>query len=115
MPALNFKARFAGDVESGRKRCTIHARRKRPTRVGDTLYLYTGMRTKACRRLRTVECAAVVPIVIEHRRIYLNGRPLLIQQRRDLAREDGFVDLGAFHAFFEDAHGPVFEGDLIKW
>lgn len=48
MPALNFKAQFAPLVESGAKRRTIRAFRKdkRDPKQGDTLYLYTGLRTK---------------------------------------------------------------------
>jgi hypothetical protein len=48
MPAYNFQKQFAPAVERGEKLCTI--RRKAP-KVGDKAYLYTGMRTKACRPL----------------------------------------------------------------
>ncbi|MGO4286877.1 ASCH domain-containing protein [Bosea sp. TAB14] len=39
-------------IESGRKRQTIRAPRRRHARVGEQLQLYTGMRTKACRLIR---------------------------------------------------------------
>lgn len=48
MPAYNFKSQFAPAVEAGQKLCTI---RGRAAVVGTTAYLYTGMRTKACRKL----------------------------------------------------------------
>ncbi len=53
MVALNFKARFADDVETRRKRCSIRAPRKdgRDPKPGDSLQLYTGMRTRECRKL----------------------------------------------------------------
>ena len=53
MPALNFRAEFADAVERGEKCQTIRAYRKdgRNPKPGDTLHLYTGMRTRACRRL----------------------------------------------------------------
>ena len=51
MPALNFKKQFAEKVETGEKRQTVRAKRKRAFVVGDKLYLYTGMRTKYCRKL----------------------------------------------------------------
>jgi len=64
MPAYNFKERFAADVESGKKRQTIRRKRKRPTKPGDVLYLYVGMRTKRCRKLREAPCESVVSILI---------------------------------------------------
>ena len=63
-------------MESGAKPCTIRAPRKRPIHVGDTLYLYTGMRTKACRRLCTVTCMAKLPILIDGESVVLAGREL---------------------------------------
>ncbi len=60
MPSLNFQARFAPLVESGEKRQTIRAYRKdgRDPKRGDKLYLFTGMRTKACRPLIVERTAA---------------------------------------------------------
>jgi hypothetical protein len=65
MPAYNFKARFCELVENGSKRQTIRRRRARPTRIGDTLYLYTGMRRPGARLLRTVTCLSVEPITMK--------------------------------------------------
>lgn len=64
MPALNFQPRFAKMVENGTKRQTIRALRKdgRDPKLGDMIHLYTGMRTKKCRRLRTNYCTSVTPI-----------------------------------------------------
>jgi uncharacterized protein YqfB (UPF0267 family) len=49
MIAINFKAKFADLVASGKKTQTI--RQTNRFKVGDTLQLYTGQRTKACRKL----------------------------------------------------------------
>jgi len=73
MPALNFKSRFAPAVElglanplaPGAKRCTIRATRKRPICPGDRLSLYTGMRTKACRKLGEAECRTVDRLTLD--------------------------------------------------
>lgn len=77
MPLLNFELRFAGLIESGEKRQTIRAQRKYPIKAGDKLYLYTGVRTKNCRKLKTkfdktdedgktfVICKSVQKIIIE--------------------------------------------------
>ena len=64
MPALNFQEQFAAAVESGEKRQTIRSERKRPIKVGDTLYLYTGMRTKRCRKLGSAGCVGIEEIRI---------------------------------------------------
>lgn len=50
MPIINF-TKFIEKVESGEKRQTIRAVRKRPIKVGDKLYLYSGLRTKEARNL----------------------------------------------------------------
>ena len=64
MAALNFQKQFAPDVESGIKLQTIRAKRKNPIKEGETLYLYTGMRTKKCRKLGEVKCYSVLPFEI---------------------------------------------------
>lgn len=67
MPAINFKKQFAPAVESGEKRQTIRARRQdgRDPVAGQTLYLYTGIRTKGCRKLGEVTCKETQQITIE--------------------------------------------------
>ncbi len=118
MPALNFKAQFADDVAAGRKRQTIRRRRKRPIKVGDPLYLYTGMRTKHSRMLRPhpEPCTEVVPIEIWEKHIVLDGRSLDFDEQLEIARADGFRTLDEFYAFFERQYNVrVFEGVLLKW
>jgi hypothetical protein len=46
MPTLNFKKQFSELVSSGKKRQTIRSIRKIPIKVGDKLYLYSGLRQK---------------------------------------------------------------------
>jgi len=55
MPALGFKVPFAAKVLEGSKTFTLrHPRRDgRDHPLGCTLHLFTGMRTKACRRFAT--------------------------------------------------------------
>ena len=122
MPAYNFKGRFAELVASGAKPHTIRPRRKRPTVVGDTLYLYTGMRTRQCRLLLTTICHAVTSIDIginiqgeDH--VLHDGRFLDTEEVEALARRDGFASATDFFAFFRTTYGPgpVFRGELIEW
>lgn len=117
MPALNFSPEFADAVENGTKRQTIRWQRKKPIEAGDTLYLYTGQRTKSCRKLRTDQCASVTPIRIiqEGMRIYLNGLHLHYDDARDLARRDGFHNPVSMCEWFAKRYGPKFEGVLICW
>lgn len=124
MPALNFKTRFANLVVLGLKPHTIRAPRKVPLKVGDILYLYTGMRTKACRRLAVARCSAVSPIQITSRQRRVNvceGAQLypVGTLSRDwigtLAVRDGFDSPDEFFAFFDQPRGRSFFGSLIEW
>jgi len=116
LPAISFSKQFADAVESGAKRQTIRRKRKRPTKAGDTLHLYTGMRTKACQKLRKVTCRSVTNIVIHPGLIVmLNGRSLTWIEANELARGDGFGGLIEFHYFFDKRYGLPFEGVLIEW
>jgi hypothetical protein len=115
MPAYNFKMQFAGDVETGRKRQTIRPRRKRQTKPGDTLYLYTGMRTKQCWKLGEEICLSVQPIEIEDTFVRLDGITLGVPEMSKLARADGFASLGEFYDFFSEHYRLPFRGELIKW
>lgn len=103
-------------VESGEKRQTIRPERKRPTAPGDTLYLYTGMRTKLCRKLRQELCTSVDVIVIDITTIKVNGRYLPYSEINNIVWDDGFGDeIDDFFDFFEGNYGLPFEGRLIKW
>lgn len=115
MPALNFKAQFADDVEQGRKRQTIRPKRKHPIDVGDRLYLYTGMRTKQCRKLGEADCIVTTPIEIRNGRVLLDEKSLTLFQIMRLAIDDRFEDWAEFFAFFRNQYGLPFEGDLIGW
>jgi len=118
MPALNFKKQFASAIESGEKKQTIRALRKdgRNPKPGDTLYLYTGMRTKGCRKLGEAKCISVEQIGInESIDIDLGTRSLSIAEEMEIIRDDGFENSAQFYQFFRDNHGLPFFGLLIKW
>lgn len=117
MPALNFIKKLAPKVEAGIKRCTIRARRKdgRDPRAGQTLYLYTGMRTTVCRKLMETLCLSTEPIAIEAwHNVIVGTKPLDLAEEETLARADGFETSCDFFEFFEKAHGFPFYGLLIK-
>lgn len=126
MPALNFKTQFAGDVEMGHKRQSVRAHRKdgRPhCKVGDTLKLYTGMRTKACRLLGEAKVIAVETIKINSTNMEINGRllPSALYSRdcettdNEFAEADGFEGFMEMADWFQGVHGLPFEGVVIYW
>lgn len=129
MVAYNFKSQHVHAVESGAKRHTLRAERKRHARVGEAVQLYTGMMHKNCRKLVTPD-----PICKEriHMRLELRGKrdkPKVMvwslesatwcdMSRAEalvFAKADGFESVAELFAFFEETHGLPFEGKCIKW
>jgi hypothetical protein len=121
MPAYNFQPRFAPLVRSGTKRSTIRLRRKngRDAKPGQTLYLFTGMRTKQCERLLEIRCEKVRPINIIQRaygyRIRVRGHLLGVNELRALRLSEGFVTMEDMMIWFKKHHGKNFSGLLIEW
>lgn len=130
MPAYNFKKQFAADVKSGKKRQTIRHRRKRRTRAGETLYLYTGQRTKRCRLLRAAICRKITGITIKGNAIVLEkivpsgfcgSRIKETEMIRHghaadrFARADGFKDSDEMIEWFKAAYDLPFSGVVIYW
>ena len=115
MPALNFQKQFAGAVESGEKRQTVRSMRKRPIREGDRLYLYTGMRTKSCRKLKETECQLVQTVWIERDALMVDDEMATPKEREGFAHSDGFDTWEALAQWFEQTHGLPFEGQVIHW
>jgi len=113
MPALNYKKQFAPLVVSGKKMQMIRSERKRPFRVGDTLYHYTGLRTKQCRNLGISQCHQVDDIEIYADTITVNGEHLDLDEMILLARRDGFGMLHNLYEFFENR--MPFRGQIIHW
>lgn len=128
MPLLGFRPRFAAPILSGAKRQTIRRPRKdgspRATE-GQTLHLYTGLRTKAAYKLGAAPCLAVDDVAINFRRRVVcittiaGVRPILAPDDLDeFARADGLEDWADFAATFQDLHGPdlvEFTGVIIRW
>jgi hypothetical protein len=130
MVAYSFKKRFGPPILAGIKAQTIRADRKRHARPGELVHLFTGMRTRQCRRLGETPCLSVEPIRIElprARRVpevlifdaggalaqhYLTARAL-----QNFARADCFADFDELHAFWRAEHPGVdtFRGVLIRW
>jgi hypothetical protein len=118
MVAYNFKQQFVPLIEMGAKQQTIRSPRKRHTQPGEAMQLYTGMRTKACRKLVTPDplCISVEPLLMHDAwGIKLNDHWLTRDALTRLALADGFADWDECWRFFSAVHGLPFEGVLIKW
>lgn len=116
MPLLNFKKQFADDVITGRKKCTIRSLRKNPFKRGDHLYLYTGLRTKGCKKLGEAIASEVMPIeIIDIFTVVVDGKKLKPREILELAKKDGFKGEGYFMDFFSHTHELPFSGQIIKW
>ena len=127
MPAINFQPRFADLVESGKKAQTI--RKANRFKVGDAVTLYTGQRTKQCRKLGEGVVEEVIPIHLRmgllHVAAYFRDgyKPKTCftaayssyELGNAIARADGFASVHEMAGWFKDQHGLPFGGWLIKW
>ncbi len=130
MVAYSFKSRFAEPILKGTKTQTIRAPRKRHARPGETLQLFTGMRTKQCKLIREARCIAVYDATLflrdqlgvaygDDAREYIEAFAQLGAGRMSdaFARADGFEDYADMRAFWAKEHSgvEVFDGVLIRW
>lgn len=128
MVAYSFKKQFGPPILAGTKAQTIRADRKRHARPGEFVQLFTGMRTRQCRRLGESRCVEVLPVrMVFSKRgaaelMQVGERYLVTSSQMDaFARADGFADLEAMARFWWAEHPPeggnvlTFEGILIRW
>lgn len=126
MPAYSFKERFVPLILSGEKKQTIRKKRKGQAKPGSTLYLYFGMRTKWCKKLKEVVCENVKEIIItKHGMVFIDGKKISHLQKEHLAYNDGFRTEGSefnisgcFELMFRwwnQTHELPFKGDIIYW
>jgi hypothetical protein len=114
--ALNFSARFVPLVESRLKRQTIRVGAR--VKPGQAIQLYTGMRTKACRKLVTPDpiCDTCMYIGLTAQGITLSDASKFPRNIDEFARADGFKD---FHDmwdwFFSTYKTMSFTGHVIRW
>ena len=104
MVAYSFKAEFAPLVESGKKVHTIrNARKNGHVELGQKVQLYTGLRTKNCRKLVETDpvCWQVFEIdIYQSQNVYINEIVLNRKEVEVLALGDGFDDVQSFFDFF---------------
>lgn len=114
MVAFSFSKQFADDVESGRKLQTI--REKARAKAGDKLQLYTGMRTRCCRKLRDAICIGVSSVLITQDGPIFAERGWFPKDKDAFARRDGFKDYASMYGFFHKEYNvSAFSGFIIMW
>jgi len=104
------------------KRQTIRANgKRRHARPGEAIQLYTGMRTKQCRKIGESKCESVhkIEMDISWHALYIevDGRAVKGGGIHDFARQDGFANGEDMLQFWQEEHRGVshFDGSLIKW
>jgi len=112
MPSVNFMAQWADRVQAGQKRQTIRARR---IAAGEVVYAYTGMRTKACRKLGAWRVKESLATTLMQAQAYVDNRLLSEEEREQLAIADGFASYAEMFAFFCELKLTFFQGWLMKW
>lgn len=133
MVAYSFKPQFAEPIVTLKKRQTVRANRNRHARPGEAIQLYTGMRTKHCRKLldRDPICLDVRPIrlILDTRHpdiitsLWIDGAYLDAAEMEAFAVADGFgaglADgwaLRRMGQFWRQEHEWAnFSGVVIRW
>jgi hypothetical protein len=120
MPLLGFKPYLVPLIQSGAKPFTLRLPRLdgRDPKVHQTLYLYTGLRTRECRKIGEVRCFFAAPCWLLYNWIAVGDWPVIVLpgQLETFAQLDGFKDYAEFCRF----HG-VKDGmkkrlvNLIAW
>jgi hypothetical protein len=114
MVAFNFSAQFVDDVESGRKTQTI--RQSSRAKAGDRIQLYTGQRTKACRKLGEAVCIDSTYIGMTARGITLGDVSLFPRNDDQFAKADGFPDYATMWRWFSERYETEsFTGYITRW
>lgn len=132
MVAYNFQSRFAPAVADGSKRQTVRGPRKRHAHFGEPVQLYTGLRTKAARKLVTPDPVCVVScgVVIhadtvdwvmlpdmreDEKKPFMALLDAMDDDLDTFAQADGFADWSDMRAWFAAQYGLPFQGVLIAW
>lgn len=120
MTAFSFKLKFSPKILAGTKRSTI--RSKQRCKVGDKMQLYTGQRTKACKKLMDAVCIGTSKIRISSDGIWKRSQtkgdcrptsPLGFMPF--LHEQEGFQNAQEFVDFFRREYGLPFVGYLHVW
>lgn len=121
---INFQKQFVEYIECGTKKSTARkpTQKRLTIKAGDTLRLYSGLRTKQCRLIKECVCTAATKVIIhrglgailgEYEYTYWSGLEI-----ESLAKKEGFENASKMREWFETQHKisqTPFEGILIEW
>lgn len=120
MAALGFKKRFVPDIRKGIKNQTIRNFRKVPIVMCEQLYLYTGMRTKFCKKIGEAQCVGTNTITLTQKSYtildMLTVKVTDLKNLNAFARRDGFSSWKDLVEFWIQEHGQdcfPFTGTII--
>jgi|SRR5882724_3354517 len=120
MGLYNFKERFVPRILDGSKTHTIRPLRAVADKPGNTLHLYTGLRTKSARLLMRVPCVKVESITMKRVGpeildviVAIDGVELSWSECEAFSRRDGFDN---FTHMIEWWNGRFpFQGQIVHW
>lgn len=136
MVAYSFAPQFIAPIEARTKLQTVRAHRSRHARVGEPIQLYTGMRTKQCRKIVDVDPVCVglmdIRIIVDLAfdrlisDIAIDGFYRTLDEMEAFAIADGFTAddeasaLRRMGEFWVNAHNIKgdffrFDGVCIRW
>ena len=119
MPTYNFQQQFVVPILNKTKPHTIRMPRKRPTKAGDLIYMYTGLRTKKAKKFAESICVDVSPITIYpyigHIR-WGDGNLFEEIEIEVLFNKDGFTNGRDFFDFFIRKYkSSALHLEIIEW
>lgn len=99
MPVYNFYPQFVPLILDGTKYHTIRRVRKHRTKVGDTIKMSIGLRTKNYFLFVETLCVKIVPVVIWPYKEHLIAN--IHTSIEKIVKDDGFEDTSQFFDFFK--------------
>ena len=113
MVAFNIEASFAAMAQDGRVVQTMCPYRR--CNPGDTMQVYTGMGSAACKLLRRAPCILVDYCHLEPEGIVFGNKDKH-PDANAFAHLSGFADYAKMHAWFRRHHGTHhYVGHIHRW
>ena len=102
---LGFKKQFAGPILDGTKIFTIREKRKVEPKIGETLHMYSGLRTKYCEKITSehkLTGVSSIKMVVSDGKIaiLINNKGLNRFEQKVFTTCDGFTNRQSFIDFW---------------
>lgn len=120
MVSFNFQLMFAPRIKAGTKKHTIRATKR--CSVGDSMHMFTGLRTPFCNRIGEAPCIVVYEVEITQENVVVlpkkactAGYYLSEDGKPEFAKMGGFDSWEEMVSFYEKHHGLPWRGWLHGW